>query len=643
MQRLAREEPRFLLLQESKLSKTISFLIYFKGSTMSLSLVLLLLPGILSTEVCVNISNGVVEMKLLDLVVTDERDDKIFNCMYKDEPCYINCTNMLNGEQLFYKNSNACSPVSSNWNITANFTIGPNVSCRVAACTRNQSELILKSVNQSRNGMDRMVEIHLLRLMCSDLFSEDQYLQILFLKVELQLIHLIMNMMKEQGKYVPGDMHQLDLKYMAFNIFPIGDKNLNRNETITGNENPNDNLIEVSQPDSDPSVWLPEDALGKIKEDRRVVNLVNYQSTQQFELHQEEFVSIVTRIEFLGMHSLSNLKTPIEMTFDIQSNISLMDKEVKCHYMEEEGFNWKKDGCKTSRNDTVVTCKCNHTTAFSVLLVPQPIPPEHWEILSYISYIGCGLSAFFSALSLMIYVVTRKPREEPSIFIHVSLSGALFLLNSSFLLTEWGARWNPGWVCELIAALVHYSLLGSFSWMAVEGLHLYLMLIKVFNTEYKHYQLKLSLFGWGIPAVVVGVTWSLKDVKQMYGLSTLTMLDSNQTTSILVFIFNSGILLIVAVRVCCMVTTPARKGLGCRTATTVAGITCLLGVTWGLAFLGSGYVNLPILYLFCILNSTQGAFIFFWILGLARIERKRALEAKNASVSTNDSKVTSVK
>ncbi|XP_056464422.1 uncharacterized protein LOC130403914 isoform X2 [Gadus chalcogrammus] len=341
--------------------------IYFKGSTMSLSLVLLLLPGILSTEVCVNISNGVVEMKLLDLVVTDERDDKLFNCMYKEEPCYINCTNMLNGEKLFYNNSNACSQVSSNWNITANFDIGPNVTCRVTACTRNQSELLLMSVNQSRNGMDRMVEIHLLRLMCSDLFSEEQYLQTLFLKVELQLIHLIMNMMKEQGKYVPGEMHQLDLKYMVFNIFPIGDKNLNRNETITGNENPNDNLIEVSQPDSDPSVWLPEDALGKIKEDRRVVNLVNYQSTQQFELHKDEFVSIVTRIEFLGMHSLSNLKTPIEITFDIQSN---MDKEVECRYMEEEeGFTWKNDGCKTSRNATVVTCKCNHTTAFSVLLV----------------------------------------------------------------------------------------------------------------------------------------------------------------------------------------------------------------------------------------------------------------------------------
>ena len=36
------------------------------------------------------------------------------------------------------------------------------------------------------------------------------------------------------------------------------------------------------------------------------------------------------------------------------------------------------------------------------------------------------------------------------------------------------------------------------------------------------------------------------------------------------------------------------------------GLTCLMGTTWGLAFLGSGYINYPILYLFCILNSAQG-------------------------------------
>lgn len=84
-----------------------------------------------------------------------------------------------------------------------------------------------------------------------------------------------------------------------------------------------------------------------------------------------------------------------------------------------------------------------------------------------------------------------------SLSIHVSLSGALFLLNTTFLLTEWGARINLDWVCEFVAALIHYSLLCCFTWMAIEALHLYLLLIKVFNTYYKRYMLKLSLAGWG--------------------------------------------------------------------------------------------------------------------------------------------------
>lgn len=88
-------------------------------------------------------------------------------------------------------------------------------------------------------------------------------------------------------------------------------------------------------------------------------------------------------------------------------------------------------------------------------------------------------------------------KMDYSISIHVSLSGALFLLNVTFLMTEWGSSIELDWVCEFLAALMHYSLLCCFTWMAIEALHLYLMLIKVFNTYYKHYLLKLSLIGWG--------------------------------------------------------------------------------------------------------------------------------------------------
>lgn len=51
-----------------------------------------------------------------------------------------------------------------------------------------------------------------------------------------------------------------------------------------------------------------------------------------------------------------------------------------------------------------------------------------------------------------------------------------------------------------------------------------------------------------------------------------------------------------------------RLNTSCKSGLTLFGLTCLMGTTWGLAFLGSGYINYPILYLFCILNSTQGQF-----------------------------------
>ncbi|MED6285814.1 hypothetical protein CHARACLAT_033058 [Characodon lateralis] len=66
-----------------------------------------------------------------------------------------------------------------------------------------------------------------------------------------------------------------------------------------------------------------------------------------------------------------------------------------------------------------------------------------------------------------------------------------------------------------------------------------------------------------------------------------------------------------------------------------------MGITWGLAFLGSGYVNYPVLYLFCILNSLQGFFIFVWICLLAKKHRRREMEDKSSSspVRTSDIKI----
>ncbi|XP_073714967.1 adhesion G-protein coupled receptor G6-like [Misgurnus anguillicaudatus] len=160
------------------------------------------------------------------------------------------------------------------------------------------------------------------------------------------------------------------------------------------------------------------------------------------------------------------------------------------------------------------------------------IDKQQWEIMSYISYIGCSLSAVFSAFSILSYIVNSNARKEVSRRIHVSLSAALFLLNISFMLSEWAATLNINEVCVFIAVTIHYSLLCCFTWMAIEALHLYLLLVRVFNIRIKHYMVKLSLIGWGVPALLVGCLLLAHNSRSVYGTNNITLSDTNQTNAL---------------------------------------------------------------------------------------------------------------
>lgn len=81
--------------------------------------------------------------------------------------------------------------------------------------------------------------------------------------------------------------------------------------------------------------------------------------------------------------------------------------------------------------------------------------------------------------------------------VHISLAIALILLNLHFLPSQAVAALSSNGLCIYIALSLHYSVLATFCWMALEGFHLYLLLIKVFNIYVRRYLLKLSVVGWG--------------------------------------------------------------------------------------------------------------------------------------------------
>ncbi|NXR57814.1 AGRG2 protein, partial [Rhadina sibilatrix] len=293
---------------------------------------------------------------------------------------------------------------------------------------------------------------------------------------------------------------------------------------------------------------------------------------------------------------------------------------------------WSYEGCmvKESRvNETV--CSCNHLTSFAVLMDlygNTPLNPTQELVLTFISYIGCGLSAIFLSVTLVTYIAFEKIRRDYPSKILIQLCAALLLLNLVFLLDSWIALYDTRGLCIAVAVFLHYFLLVSFTWMGLEAFHMYLALVKVFNTYVRKYILKFCLVGWGLPAVLVSIVLAVSP--DNYGLITTGKVSINgpdefcwiknrtvfYITAVgyfcLIFLINISMFIVVLIQLCRI---KKKKQLGAQRKTSiqdlrsVAGLTFLLGITWGFAFFT---VNEVFTYLFTIFNTLQGFFIFIF-------------------------------
>ncbi|XP_032139902.1 adhesion G protein-coupled receptor G3 isoform X3 [Sapajus apella] len=237
---------------------------------------------------------------------------------------------------------------------------------------------------------------------------------------------------------------------------------------------------------------------------------------------------------------------------------------------------WASEGCSTEVGPEGTVCRCDHLTFFTLLLRPI-LDQSTVQILTRISQAGCGVSMIFLAFTIVLYAVLspglghglhpqqaeralpagcvagpcerglerqeklppapqggawylrlsrQRFKSEDAPKIHVALSGSLFLLNLAFLITVGSGSKGSDTACWARGAVYHYFLLCVFTWMGLEAFHLYLLAVRVFNTYFGHYFLKLSLVGWGLPALMVIGTGSANS----YGLYTIR--DRENRTSL---------------------------------------------------------------------------------------------------------------
>ncbi|NXG36752.1 AGRG5 protein, partial [Dromaius novaehollandiae] len=340
---------------------------------------------------------------------------------------------------------------------------------------------------------------------------------------------------------------------------------------------------------------------------------------------------------FLRNSRVTNLSRPVEIQFH---HNKVLDPPAASPVVflslvgGRDWGSWSSEGCETRHSPGTVLCQCNHLTYFAVLLITSGnISQAELVSLTYISIVGCSISAAASLFTILLYCIFRPPttpasplflflsfrrrKSDDTTKIHMNLLGALFLLNSGFLLSEPLALASVG-LCRAAAAFLHGCLLCTFAWMAAEAFHLYLLLIKVYNVYVRRYLLKLCLFGWGLPAlVVISILLFKKDAYGYHDIETgdgyknatmcwLTSQEVHYGTLCyagLILLINTLVLLIV-MRM--LRSRRHQKGMARKDWVTVLGLTYLLGTTWGLAFFSFGVFFIPQLYLFTILNSLQG-------------------------------------
>ncbi|KAM6155795.1 adhesion G-protein coupled receptor D1 [Rhynchocyon petersi] len=283
---------------------------------------------------------------------------------------------------------------------------------------------------------------------------------------------------------------------------------------------------------------------------------------------------------------------------------------------------WSNEGCaRTDGNLSFSICRCTHLTNFAILMqvVPLELARGHQVALSSISYIGCSLSVLCLTATLATFAVLSSVStiRNQRYHIHANLSFAVLVAQVLLLVSF---QLEPGTVpCQVLAVLLHYFFLSAFSWMLVEGLHLYSMVIKVFGSEDSKHFYYYSI-GWGAPLVICVVSMSF--AMDSYGANNCWLsLESGAiwafvAPALSVIVVNISILIAVT-RAICQISADNYKIHGDPnafklTAKAVAVLLPILGTSWVFGVLAVNNQAVVFQYLFAVLNSLQGLFIFLF-------------------------------
>ncbi|TNN60637.1 Adhesion G protein-coupled receptor G3 [Liparis tanakae] len=238
----------------------------------------------------------------------------------------------------------------------------------------------------------------------------------------------------------------------------------------------------------------------------------------------------------------------------------------------------------------------------------EKVSSSDLKSLTIITQVGCGVSMLFLSVVLFMHFLLRRTKATTATIILIHLVSAMFLLNLTFLINHFVAKLGNPWGCKIEAALMHYFMLTTFTWFAVQAFHLCLNLYHGGHIAIPHYILKVSIPSWVLPSVVAISLFS----SGKYGDQVITTSDTEHNVTVcwitdnnvhyivnigyyaLVFLFTFTTFIIVVSWLFCLQRVGSGKSsaeinTSSRGISIIMGLCCIMGITWGFAFFAYGF------------------------------------------------------
>ena len=359
--------------------------------------------------------------------------------------------------------------------------------------------------------------------------------------------------------------------------------------------------------------------------------------------------AISSPVATFSLDSTANLTAPIVIILNITrlpTNVS-----AACAYYDSSINGWNQKGCTLINTSPVdfgffVTCNCffqfdngvtadsggsarrrrdtdspHTTTSFAVIAGGTPSTNADINTaLSYITYIGIGVSVPLMVFMVLSILLIKKLRTIGRLII-MNMALALSVALSIFVFAV--TRTSDAAQCTRFAIVIHYFLLASFFWMAINGYFLWRQFVRVMQAHRAEDNMYIFLLiGWGVPAIGVGICAGLWP--QNYGNANTCWLNGDFIWTFLGpvagILFMNIIFFVMILRVIWNIGTTlsndidAVRWIQLRQALNAsASFAPAMGVTWVFALLAlQPDSTIVFQFLFTICNAFQGLFLFIF-------------------------------